>query len=85
MNNLSWIIHEMRLVYIRGLAGDDVVFYLESRRNEEDALRSARMKGKKCQKKEFGDIPNDTVMAIFNIIMAASCYYFIYTFFQHFL
>ncbi len=50
LGNDPWIIHELRLVHIRGLAGEDVVFHLESRCNEEDALRSARLKGKKCRK-----------------------------------
>jgi hypothetical protein len=44
------MIHELRLVQIRGLAGEDVVFHLESRYNKEDALRSARLKGKKGRK-----------------------------------
>jgi hypothetical protein len=43
-------IHELRLVHIRGLAGEDVIIHLESRCNEEDAPRSARLKGKKGRK-----------------------------------
>ena len=72
---LAWIIHELRLVQIRGLAGEDVVFHLESRCNEEDALRSTRLKGKKCRKIELKDIPNDIGSAIPRIIMETSCHY----------
>ena len=42
--------HELRLVQVRGLAGEDVVLHFESRCNEEDAPRSARLKGKKGRK-----------------------------------
>ena len=43
------IIHGSRLVQIRGTVGEDVVFHLESHCNEEDVLRSARPKGKRCR------------------------------------
>ena len=46
----TWIIHESRLVHIRGTAGEDVIFHLESRCNKEVAPRSACLKGKKCRK-----------------------------------
>ena len=47
---LLWIIHELRLVQMRGTTDEDVVFHLEFLCNKEDAPRSARLKGKKCRK-----------------------------------
>ncbi len=47
--NLIWIIHELRLLQRRGMEGEAVVYYRETRHNEADAVRSARPKGKKCR------------------------------------
>ena len=44
MNNSDgiWIITELRLLQIRGMEGEAVVYYRETRHNEADAARSAR-------------------------------------------
>jgi hypothetical protein len=43
-----WIIHELRLQQMQGMESEAVVHYRETRHNEADAVRSARLKGKGC-------------------------------------
>ena len=45
----TWVIHESRLLYIRGTAHDAVVLPPRLGCNEVDAVRSARPKGKRCR------------------------------------
>ncbi len=40
---LTWIIHESRLPQMQGMEGEAVVYYRETRHNEADVVRSARL------------------------------------------